>query len=463
MSSEKQSSADVLSLLDDLDTNDSSPATTPSTSNKPSRSSRTASGEDNENEEEIMDFLDEITAGRPASTKPHNAPRDPAVKRDATPPPRASSDEAREFIERARRSAEQRRSARATPAPVDVDAAATDKPTSAMVQEAVDALEEVALESRAHDAVESKQSSIVGGGGGGWGWSSLGGIAALGGGLLSTAQKTVKQLQESEQARQWEERIRHEVASRVDVDRITQLSDEIRQKAMPTLGEAFSTVLNVVAPPISEHEVLKVVVWHRMSGYPRLDTKVYEAFDRVMQQVEGGDLITKPGNPTPTTTDSQRNLNIISGLDAAFKAAKSSVPPSAPEQDADNGNGEGPHISTIHLALVPTSYTPTPAFLGEDKQLAFLIHLHDPTHSLTFTTTSQPLPLSWVNYLEAEANEAEEEVAKVHPDEWVEDWVEDSVGLGVGVVAERYVMARMGVDFREKVKEGLGEERALGV
>ncbi|ODQ55324.1 hypothetical protein SAICODRAFT_5270 [Saitoella complicata NRRL Y-17804] len=454
-------SSEILSLLDDLDTNDSSPATTPSTSNKPSRSSRPASGEDNENEEEIMDFLDEITAGRPGSTKPHNAPRDPAVKRDVTPPPRASSDEAREFIERARKSAEQRRSARATPAPVDVDvdaAAATDKPNSAIVQEAVDALEEVALESRSHDSVVPKQSST-----GGWGWSSLGGIAALGGGLLNTAQKTVKQLQESEQARQWEERIRHEVASRVDVDRISQLSDEIRQKAtaMPTLGEAFSTVLNVVAPPISEHEVLKVVVWHRMSGYPRLDTKVYEAFDRVMQQVEGGDLITKPGNPTPTTES--RNLNIISGLDAAFEAAKSSIPSSTAEQDADNGNGEGPHISTIHLALIPTSFTPTPAFLGEDKQLAFLIYLHDPTHSLTFTTTSQPLPLSWVKYLEAEAKDAEEEVEKVHPDEWVEDWVEDSVGLGVGVVAERYVMARMGVDFREKVREGLGEERALGV
>ena len=60
-----------------------------------------------------------------------------------------------------------------------------------------------------------------------------------------------------------------------------------------TLGQDFKRVglstltdiLNVVAPPISEHEVIQVWLSHDMIGYEAVESLVYKALTRV------GDLI----------------------------------------------------------------------------------------------------------------------------------------------------------------------------
>lgn len=93
-----------------------------------------------------------------------------------------------------------------------------------------------------------------------------------------------------------------------------------------------------------------------------------------------------------------------------------------------------------------------------DNLLTFALYLHDPVHGLTFTTLTQPLPEKWLSWLDnatptsdfSETN-LPEEIAEiintggVDPREWVAEWVEETLGLGVGVVAQRYVARRMGV------------------
>jgi hypothetical protein len=43
----------------------------------------------------------------------------------------------------------------------------------------------------------------------------------------------------------------------------------------------FNEILNVVAPPISEHEVIQVWLSHDMQGYEGVESLVYTALARV--------------------------------------------------------------------------------------------------------------------------------------------------------------------------------------
>jgi hypothetical protein len=114
-----------------------------------------------------------------------------------------------------------------------------------------------------------------------------------------------------------------------------------------------------------------------------------------------------------------------------------------------------------------------------DELISFAIYLHDPVHSITFHTVSQPIPAKWIRWLDAPPPAAAagsppppprqasssifggddgyqhqhlpEEIAEiiesggVDPREWVAEWVEELLSLGTGVVAQRYVARRMGV------------------
>ena len=101
--------------------------------------------------------------------------------------------------------------------------------------------------------------------------------------------------------------------------------------------------MNVVAPPISEHEVIEVWLSHDMRGYDGVESLVYQALAKVihislsfqvylvqcfqvLEQVEGGDLVVNKGDESRPKDASkghpQRDLGVVDGFDAAFKLAK---------------------------------------------------------------------------------------------------------------------------------------------
>ncbi|KAI9659051.1 MAG: hypothetical protein M1821_002011 [Bathelium mastoideum] len=123
--------------------------------------------------------------------------------------------------------------------------------------------------------------------------------------------------------------------------------------------------------------------------------------------------------------------------------------------------------------------------------LSFAIYLQDPIHRIAFATLSQPVPHKWLEWLNAhdptsassddlhtEEKTAQGEESKqlpreiraiissggVDPREWVAEWVEEVLGLGVGLVAQRYVARRMGVGegamARGKTREEIVESGA---
>lgn len=89
----------------------------------------------------------------------------------------------------------------------------------------------------------------------------------------------------------------------------------------------------------------------------------------------------------------------------------------------------------------------------EEESLVFAIYLHDPLHSLSFSSLSQPVPLKWAQWLDASAQNGDlpESITEiisnggVDPREWVAEWIEEVLGTSVGIVAQRYVARRMGV------------------
>jgi hypothetical protein len=73
--------------------------------------------------------------------------------------------------------------------------------------------------------------------------------------------------------------------------------------------------------------VLKVGIYHDMVGYPNIDKIVYDVFDKVMSQVEGGSLVVQKGREgrRRNSQSQRRDLNICEGLEEALKLAKVST------------------------------------------------------------------------------------------------------------------------------------------
>jgi len=227
---------------------------------------------------------------------------------------------------------------------------------------------------------------------------------------------------------------------------LDKLGADFKRVGLSTLTD----ILNVVAPPISEHEVIQVWLSHDMRGYDGVETLVYRALARIMEQVEGGDLIVNRGEesrPKDTSSDSARDMNAVEGYDAAYKLAqveldeiiKKNMKPT-PLEDPTNPSPTTyshvylriqPFIAQYNLpqqATIPSSTLSAP--VPAHSNLQFIIHLSDPWHQLVHTTITQAVPANlleiWDEY------------------DWVEDLVVEALRVGVEVVGQEYIISRMG-------------------
>jgi hypothetical protein len=301
---------------------------------------------------------------------------------------------------------------------------------------------------------------------------------------------------------------------------------DIRSRAIPT----FATILNTIAPPISQHERLQIHITHDLVGYPALDPTRYSIFSRVMSQVEGGDLLViqrgseSRGSSGASTsgwgdgpwwrdTQTKRDLGTVGGLSEGTKLVRVSAEAYANEyfnargglekaikQATEDMSESNPtRTSDIFVAIQPIGFEADDGlFLGpveekdasgvvEEKEkedlISFAIYLHDPVHGISFRTLTQTFPRKWAEWLDAEVVEGSEdklpeEIAQIieeggiDPREWVSEWIEEAIGLGFGVIAQRYVAKRMGLGeggFKKgkarqtAVDSGAGEAARAGV
>ena len=307
------------------------------------------------------------------------------------------------------------------------------------------------------------------------------------------------------------------------------IGTDLTSRALPT----FTTLISHIAPPISAHERLQIHTTHDIANYPSLDPLIYSVFSRVMAQVEGGDLLViQRGSEQRSRSTSElqgyrggvlgsgggwtdgpwwrdegakRDIGVVVGLREGTRLARVSAEAYAREFFESRGGVEAAakkatetlsssnpvRSSDIFLAIQAISYTAEKGLFAEDARttaekegaevvdptddeveelVAFAIYLHDPIHSLSFSSLSQPFPLKWAGWLDASASTDDESglpdsireiIASggVDPREWVSEWMEEILSLGVGVVAQRYVARRMGVG---EGGIGRGKRRASG-
>ncbi|KAJ6627257.1 maintenance of telomere capping protein 1 [Mycena sp. CBHHK59/15] len=405
MSKSKSKQEEALAFLDDLDS--FTPPDAPAPTDSASAPAPGVGAGGGEGEAEVLAFIDEITQ-KSAEPTPRSSHLERPASRSGTPTVRKSTERVRlgggtTSLLRTPSSSSLRKEA-AAPAPSSTAAA---------------------------------ESSS----GGGWGWGNVWSSASAAiQQAKSAVDEQVKYLPKNEQARKWGEGV-IEYAKTAQLDKLGQ---DFKRVGLSTLTD----ILNVVAPPISEHEVIQVWLSHDMRGYEGIESLVYRALARIMEQVEGGDLIVNRGDASrpKESADTARDLNAVEGFDAASKLAQANLDDliknnvKATESKSESNVQTPTTYSHIYLRIqpfftsfaFPASSSDPEATPATQQQLQFLIHLSDPPHKLTHSTVTQCVPGDWL------ADGMWEKY------DWVEDLVAEALRVGVEVIGQEYVVKRMG-------------------
>lgn len=442
MADDKENVMDMLDSLDTLSKKKERKSTDSKREKKPKKKTE---------EDDIMGFLDSLAKSGPSSRRGTPGPE----QGEKSGKQAAASEPAGDKI--ADKPADKNEKADIKDKAAAADAAATTTTTTSAAAE-IDSSEKVAP-GQAGDAFASITS---------W-WSKNKD------GLLGSASSAVKQA---------EAKVRELQQGEAPHNAIESLQGSISKLGINSsfFKSTLTSVLDTIAPPISRHEQLRIHIFHDMVGYPAIDTIVYNVFDRVMQQVEGGGELTmvvqkgRERHRRGSDREQVRNLNIFRGsFDQACKLAAANIEecirnPDRQVNDAEKQKGKEKvsddaereeesseenkvRTSNIYLAIQPTELDTSTnetdktagTIIPNNGTFAFVVHLSDPDHGIQFSTLSQAYPRQWARWLDGEKEEHLENFS-VDPRDWVIDWVEEGLGLSVGVVAQSYVARRMGVD-----------------
>ncbi|KAG0025564.1 hypothetical protein BGZ81_007077 [Podila clonocystis] len=408
---------DVLQFLDSLDGAAAATATATGASAAPAsasseprdRTTSSASGagvDGAQDEQSVLDFLDEITQSASSSTTP--AP--------STPAPSSSSAPSRYLQQQQQQKQQQQQQQQ---------------------QQQVDSRASWlgSLWSTASEAVKTTQTAV---------------------------QSSVKATMESQAGKTLEERVK----GFVNVDNIGKIGNDLKSLTLSSM----TTVLDVIAPPIAEHEVVEVWLAHDMVGYVGVEALVYRAFSKVMEQTEGGDVIVHQGagNQTEDVEPENRQLNACEGYEQAVKLAKANIEHLIkthydPEKHQASARNPTTHATScpVFMAIQPcrvprhgysqstaaTTADPSAKIAEKDMFISYVIVLQDPTHKLEFESVSQTLPAHWL-------------LIPYEENEWVEDRMVDCIRLAVGVIAQDYVWTRMKGDEIQRLQIAEAEAQA---
>ncbi|KAG0017434.1 hypothetical protein BGZ82_000758 [Podila clonocystis] len=278
----------------------------------------------------------------------------------------------------------------------------------------------------------------------------------------TAVQSSVKATMESQAGKTLEERVK----GFVNVDNIGKIGNDLKSLTLSSM----TTVLDVIAPPIAEHEVVEVWLAHDMVGYVGVEALVYRAFSKVMEQTEGGDVIVHQGagNQTEDVEPENRQLNACEGYEQAVKLAKANIEHLIkthydPEKHQASARNPTTHATScpVFMAIQPcrvprhgysqsaaaTTADPSAKISEKDMFISYVIVLQDPTHKLEFESVSQTLPAHWL-------------LIPYEENEWVEDRMVDCIRLAVGVIAQDYVWTRMKGDEIQRLQIAEAEAQA---
>jgi len=401
----KSKAEEALKFLDDLD---NLPVPPSSSTSQPS-----ATGATDEDASQMEKFIDDITLKKldPAATARI------AIPPFERPPSRTGTPALRKATERVR-----------VGSPAPPGSAGSASASATVPRTASPASPASSAAATQGDASQDGKSSSGWGLGGGWGnvWSSA--SAALQQ-AKSVVDEQVKNLPKNEQAKKWSEGVMGYVP--VNKEQLEKFGKDLTSKGLST----FNDILNVVAPPIAEHEVIQVWLSHDMEGYDGVESLVYRALARIMEQIDGGDLVVNKGSESKPKDQSQpgvRNLNAVGSVEEAFRLAEANVNDLVKhdtKKEPSTSSSNPTTYSSVFLRIQPFNLTlPSPG--GASSQyLQFVLYLSDPEHQVSCSTVTQVVPAKWVDMW--------------NKHDWIEDLVVESLRVGVEIVGQEYIATRM--------------------
>jgi ribosomal protein S28E/S33 len=208
------------------------------------------------------------------------------------------------------------------------------------------------------------------------------------------------------------------------------------------LKNITTSIIETVAPPISEHEVVEVWLSYDMVGYTGLEGLVYRAFARVMENTESGQVVVRNPEEKKIEDPTYRELNMCDSLVDGTKLARANIDhliKTHYQPVQKSGTAYTPDAGAIPVIHCPVFMAIQPVKMAmipiddkdeETHQLSFILLLVDPSNTLKFKTYSQVLPLSWLD-IPYEENE------------WVEDKMTEILQMSVTSIAHDYVWTRM--------------------
>ncbi|KAG8680089.1 hypothetical protein FRC09_018494 [Ceratobasidium sp. 395] len=307
---------------------------------------------------------------------------------------------------------------------------------------------------------------------GSWGWGSVWMSASA---ALQQARSAVEEQAKhlppmpsaaaarTEQARKWSQGM----VEYVKTAQFDKISQDLKNVSLSTLNE----IMNAVAPPISEHEVIQVWLSHDMEGYEGIESLVYRSLSKIMEQVEGGDLVVNRGNESrPKEGSAGRDLNAVHSYDEALKLAEAEIaelvkvnashaPTTVKSPTLQNPTTYSTVYIRVQPFFSPAMHTKIPALpdaepsepaespaepRAEQQQLQFLLYLVDPSHQLAHATLTQGVSAGWLGLWDAH--------------DWVENTVVEVLRVGVEVMGQHYVADRMGYAKRAEIEAIVAEK-----
>lgn len=346
--------------------------------------------------------------------------------------------------------------------------------------------------------------------GGGW-WGSMSSFASA---AVKQAESIAKELSANEEAQKWANQVR--TIGGQNLSNLQNLSTDLRSRALPTFTSLLQHIAPPISAHErlqihTSHDILNYpsldpliyqVFARTMAQVEGGDLMVIQRgteqrsrgrASSELQGYRGGVLGSSTGwndGPWWREETTQRSLGTVPGLREGTRLARVTAESYAKEFFEARGgveeaakratetlNADNPvRSSDIFLAIRAVSQEEDDQLFADDGRkeetgkdsegkvvepadekedtIVFAIYLHDPMHSLSFSTLSQPFPAKWASWIDASASQADglpESIREIiesgglDPREWVAEWMEEILSLGVGIVAQRYVARRMGV------------------
>ncbi|SCU96309.1 LAFA_0G05644g1_1 [Lachancea sp. 'fantastica'] len=444
---------DVLDFLDSLPERKKKDA-------KSTKKETKTTSQDPKNDTEILDFLDELEQSNLGLKRDKQSGKEESTSKHKPSGSKTSqSDNAQETVHN------------------DTEPRSTTTPESPVANAPVEAnigpqsQKSESSEEQLHDPITSISN---------W-WSSSGSAT-----VNSFFSKT------AEQANQLKDRLAHEQQGITSRLQTTSLASKINSATISSLAKNLSRIV------VGEtDEVLRVHLVHSLVNYPLLSYHVEQQFDSVLSsQVQGGvrifvDEWDHPAENQESLHDGKRHLNMFVGKVAdgeklayanlnhaikLFTKAKEELAKQRTEtEDVEDEPAQEQSISDVFISILPIA-VPEKAKASEISttdptspgNFAFTIVLKDIRNDFTSITRSQGFPQRWAEWLEGtselkskqdaiqdreskkdngertESTEGTEITEDVDASEWVKEWVEDGLSLAFGVVAQNYVIDRMG-------------------